>query len=69
MGTEEKRGTKRPTPDEGASPLASLVISFLKGQGFEVYRIQTTQEAYEIKGNNEVLRIYVTKKRQVERAT
>jgi len=69
MGTKEKRGAKRPTPNEGASPMASLVTSFLKGQGFEVYRIQTTQEAYEIKSNNEVLRIYVTKKRQVERAT
>jgi len=51
------------TPNEGTPSLASLVTSYLRRQGFEVYRIQSTQEAYEIKGDDEVLRIYVTKKR------
>ncbi len=47
---------------EESSHLASLVISFLEGQGFEVYRMQSVQEAYQIKGDSEVLRLYITRK-------
>lgn len=60
---EQNEGATQPIPSEGIPSLASLVMSFLKGQGFEVYRMQSTQEAYEIKGDNEVLRIYVTSRK------
>jgi len=60
---EQNEGATQSIPSEGIPSLASLVMSFLKGQGFEVYRMQSTQEAYEIKGDNEVLRIYVTSRK------
>ncbi|HIC90759.1 MAG TPA: hypothetical protein EYP21_01575 [Syntrophaceae bacterium] len=45
-----------------SSPLANLVISFLEDQGFEVYRMQSVQEAYQVKSDGEILRLYITRK-------
>lgn len=64
---EIKKGKRRTNikdvrPKQESSHLASLVISFLEGQGFEVYRMQSIQEAYQIKGDSEVLRLYISRK-------
>jgi hypothetical protein len=60
MKTKEEKPANGSAPRGVSTSLASLVISFLKGQGLDVYRIQSTQEAYEIKSETEVIRIYVS---------
>ncbi len=59
---EPKKSFKESPSKERYSHLASLVISFLEGQGFEVYRMQSVQEAYQIKSDGEILRFYISRK-------
>ncbi len=59
--TKDEKG-KEPPRREGSSPLANLVISFLEGQGFEVYRMQGIQEVYQVKSDGEILRLYISHK-------
>ncbi len=63
--TVKMREPKRP-PGESpsrvrSSQLASLVISFLEGQGLQVYQMQSIQEAYQVKSNGEILRFYISR--------
>lgn len=59
--TKDEKG-KELSRRERSSPLANLVISFLEGQGFEVYRMQSIQEAYQVKSDGEILRLYISRK-------
>lgn len=59
--TKNEKGKELPLR-ERSSTLANLVISFLEGQGFEVYRMQSIQEAYQVKSDGEILRLYISRK-------
>lgn len=59
--TKNEKGKELPL-GERSSTLANLVISFLEGQGFEVYRMQSIQEAYQVKSDGEILRLYISRK-------